>query len=165
MYTSRQTLACVLFEDVYLFTCFPVYFITWKYSRSRFSPLQVSTFATLISMLIGLPLGSWLALGNFRGRSFILKLHQHRHGIAARRGWSCSRHVIMAKRTLGDLRLIYTPWAIVIAQTIIATPVVTGLTAAALNHWMRDFNNNYWDSALHAYRWSGTCGVRRACRP
>jgi ABC-type tungstate transport system substrate-binding protein len=33
---------------------------------------------------------------------------------------------------LGDLHLIYTPAAIVIAQTIIAAPVVTGLTAAAL---------------------------------
>jgi tungstate transport system permease protein len=32
----------------------------------------------------------------------------------------------------GDLRLIYTPWAIIIAQTVIAAPVVTGLTAAAL---------------------------------
>jgi tungstate transport system permease protein len=33
---------------------------------------------------------------------------------------------------LGDLKLIYTPAAIIIAQTIIAAPVVTGLTAAAL---------------------------------
>ena len=33
---------------------------------------------------------------------------------------------------LGSLRLIYTPIAIIIAQTIIAAPVVTGLTAAAL---------------------------------
>jgi tungstate transport system permease protein len=33
---------------------------------------------------------------------------------------------------LGDLHLIYTPWAIVIAQTVIAAPVVTGLTAAVL---------------------------------
>jgi tungstate transport system permease protein len=33
---------------------------------------------------------------------------------------------------LGDLHLIYTPAAIIIAQTIIAAPVVTGLTAAAL---------------------------------
>ena len=33
---------------------------------------------------------------------------------------------------LGDFRLIYTPSAIVIAQTVIAAPVVTGLTAAAL---------------------------------
>ena len=33
---------------------------------------------------------------------------------------------------LGDLRLIYTPSAIIVAQVIISFPVVTGLTAAAL---------------------------------
>ena len=33
---------------------------------------------------------------------------------------------------LGSLKLIYTPWAIIIAQTIISAPVVTGLTSAAL---------------------------------
>ena len=36
--------------------------------------LQVSTIATLISLLIGLPFGTWLALGNFRARSFILSI-------------------------------------------------------------------------------------------
>ena len=36
--------------------------------------LQVSTIATLISLLIGLPFGTWLALGDFRGRSFILSV-------------------------------------------------------------------------------------------
>ena len=36
--------------------------------------LQVSIIATLISLLIGLPFGTWLALSNFRGRSFILSV-------------------------------------------------------------------------------------------
>ena len=36
--------------------------------------LEVSALATLISLLIGLPFGTWLALGNFRGRSFVLSI-------------------------------------------------------------------------------------------
>ena len=36
--------------------------------------IQVSAIATVISLLIGLPFGTWLALGNFRGRSFLLSL-------------------------------------------------------------------------------------------
>jgi len=36
--------------------------------------LQVSAIATGISLLIGLPIGTWLALGNFRGRSSILSI-------------------------------------------------------------------------------------------
>ena len=36
--------------------------------------LQVSALATVISLLIGLPFGTWLALGNYRGRSFLLSI-------------------------------------------------------------------------------------------
>ena len=36
--------------------------------------LQVSAIATILSLLIGLPLGTWLALGNFRARSFLLSI-------------------------------------------------------------------------------------------
>ena len=36
--------------------------------------LQVSMLATIISLMIGLPFGTWLALGNFRGRSILLSI-------------------------------------------------------------------------------------------
>ena len=36
--------------------------------------LQVSMVATIVSLLVGMPFGTWLALGNFRGRSFILSI-------------------------------------------------------------------------------------------
>lgn len=35
---------------------------------------------------------------------------------------------------MGFLGLLYTPWAIVIAQAVIATPIVTGITVAAIQH-------------------------------
>ena len=83
-------------------------------------------------MLIGLPLGSWLALGNFRGRSFILSFINTGMALPPVVVGLVVAMSLWRSGPLGDLRLIYTPWAIVIAQTIIATPVVTGLTAAAL---------------------------------
>lgn len=94
--------------------------------------LQVSTIATLISLLIGLPLGSWLALGNFRGRSFILSIINTGMALPPVVVGLVVAMFLWRSGPLGDLRLIYTPWAIVIAQTVIAAPVVTGLTAAAL---------------------------------
>ena len=47
-------------------------------------------------------------------------------------GLVVAMHALAFRGPLGSLRLIYTPAAIIIAQTIIAAPVVTGLTAAAL---------------------------------
>jgi len=94
--------------------------------------LQVSAFATVISLLIGLPFGTWLALGNFRGRSFILSIINTGMALPPVVVGLVVAMSLWRSGPFGDLRLIYTPWAIVIAQTIIATPVVTGLTAAAL---------------------------------
>ncbi|HRJ76685.1 MAG TPA: ABC transporter permease, partial [Anaerolineales bacterium] len=94
--------------------------------------LQVSTLATLISLLIGLPLGTWLALGNFRGRSFLLSVVNTGMALPPVVVGLVVAMTLWRSGVLGDLKLIYTPIAIIIAQVIIAAPVVTGLTAAAL---------------------------------
>ena len=94
--------------------------------------LQVSAIATLISLLIGLPFGTWLALGNFRGRSVILSIINTGMALPPVVVGLVVAMSLWRSGPLGELRLIYTPVAIIIAQTIIAAPVVTGLTAAAL---------------------------------
>ena len=94
--------------------------------------LQVSTIATLVSLAIGLPLGTWLALGSFRGRSFMLSIINTGMALPPVVVGLVVAMLLWRSGPLGDLNLIYTPVAIIIAQTVIATPVVTGLTAAAL---------------------------------
>ena len=94
--------------------------------------LQVSTLATLISLLIGLPLGTILALGKFPGRSFLLSIVNTGMALPPVVVGLFVAMMLWRSGLLGDFRLIYTPVAIIIAQTIIAAPVVTGLTAAAL---------------------------------
>jgi len=94
--------------------------------------LQVSTLATLISLLIGLPLGTALALSKFPGRAFIMSLINTGMALPPVVVGLFVAMSLWRSGPLGDLKLIYTPAAIVIAQTIIASPVVTGLTAAAL---------------------------------
>ena len=94
--------------------------------------LQVSTIETLISLLIGLPFGTWLALGDFRGRSFILSVVNTGMALPPVVVGLVVAMTLWRSGPLGGLKLIYTPWAIIIAQTVISAPVVTGLTAAAL---------------------------------
>ncbi len=94
--------------------------------------LQVSLIATVISLIVGLPLGTWLALGQFRGRAFILSVINTGMALPPVVVGLVVAMLLWRSGPLGHLRLIYTPTAIIIAQTIIATPVVTGLTAAAL---------------------------------
>jgi tungstate transport system permease protein len=94
--------------------------------------LRVSGIATAISLLIGLPFGTLLALGKFPGRSFLLSLINTGMALPPVVVGLAVAMTLWRSGPLGDLRLIYTPSAIVIAQTVIAAPVVTGLTAAAL---------------------------------
>jgi tungstate transport system permease protein len=94
--------------------------------------LKVSLIATLISLLIGLPCGTWLALGNFRGRSVLLSVVNTGMALPPVVVGLVVAMTLWRSGPLGDLKLIYTPAAIVIAQTVIATPVVMGLTAASL---------------------------------
>ena len=94
--------------------------------------LQVSAIATLISLVIGLPFGTWLALGNFRGRSFLLSIVNTGMALPPVVVGLVVAMTLWRSGPLGGLRLIYTPVAIIIAQTVISAPVVMGLTAAAL---------------------------------
>lgn len=94
--------------------------------------LQVSTIATLISLIIGLPFGTWLAIGKFRGRSILLSIINTGMALPPVVVGLLVAMTLWRSGPLGDLKLIYTPTAIIIAQVVIAAPVVTGLTAAAL---------------------------------
>ena len=94
--------------------------------------LQISAFATALSLFIGLPLGTWLALGKFPGRSFLLSMVNTGMGLPPVVVGLFVAMMLWRSGPLGSLRLIYTPTAIIIAQVIISFPVVTGLTAAAL---------------------------------
>lgn len=94
--------------------------------------LQISGIATGISLLLGLPLGTLLALGKFPGRSLLLSLINTGMGLPPVVVGLFVAMMLWRSGPFGDLRLIYTPSAIIIAQVIIAFPVVAGLTASSL---------------------------------
>jgi tungstate transport system permease protein len=95
--------------------------------------IKVSLLATAISLFIGLPLGTWLALRKqLRGRNFMLSIINTGMALPPVVVGLFVAMMLWRSGPLGSLELIYTPTAIVIAQTIIAAPVVTGLTASAL---------------------------------
>ena len=94
--------------------------------------IKVSGAATAVSLLLGLPAGTWLALGQFPGRRFLLSLINTGMALPPVVVGLWVSIFLWRSGPLGDLHWIYTPTAIIIAQTIIAAPVVTGLTVAAL---------------------------------
>lgn len=115
-----------MFEYIYSLFADPEVWAITKLS------LSVSGIGTLVSVLIGLPLGTLLAFVNFRGRSLILTVINTGMGLPPVVVGLAVAMTLWRSGPLGDFHLIYTPTAIIIAQTIISAPVVTGLTVAGL---------------------------------
>lgn len=96
--------------------------------------LQVSLTATFLSIVIGVPLGTWLALARFPGRRLVLGLVHTGMGTPPVVAGLVITVLLWRSGPLGQLGLLYTPAALVIAQVVLATPLVTGLTVAAMQH-------------------------------
>lgn len=94
--------------------------------------LQVSGLATLIAVVVGVPLGTALALSTFRGRQAAVSLVNTGMGLPPVVVGLWVSIVLWRYGPLGFLRLMYTPAAMVIAQSVIATPIVTGFTMAGM---------------------------------
>ena len=94
--------------------------------------LELSGLATLIALAFGVPLGTVLAFRRFPGRGFIVSLVNTGMGLPPVVVGLFVAIVLWRSGPLGFLELLYTPGAIVLAQFIIAFPVITGLTMAAL---------------------------------
>ena len=94
--------------------------------------LKVSGLATLISLAIGVPLGTAIALGRFRGRDAVASLVNTGMGLPPVVVGLWVSIMLWRYGPLGSLRLMYTPAAMVIAQTLIALPIITGLTMSGI---------------------------------
>jgi len=102
-----------------------------------FLTLQVSGLATLISVIIGVPLGVFLALAVFPGRNVAVSLVNFGMGLPPVVVGLWVSIFLWRSGPLGFLNMMYTPGAIIVAQAIIASPIITGFTIAAigqLNH-------------------------------
>jgi tungstate transport system permease protein len=94
--------------------------------------LRLSATATLLSLLVGVPLGTALALVRFPGRQLAIALVNTGMGLPPVVVGLFISILLWRSGPLGSLELLYTPFAIVLAQLVIAAPLVIGLTLAAV---------------------------------
>jgi len=94
--------------------------------------LQISGTATLISLLVGISVGTTVALAEFPGRKFVVSLINTGMGLPPVVVGLFVTIFLWRNGPLGFLGILYTPAAMILAQAVIATPIVMGITLAAI---------------------------------
>lgn len=101
--------------------------------------LRVSLSATAVAVLVGVPVGSAVALTSFRGRRVVLAAANTGMGLPPVVIGLFVTVLLWRSGPLGAFGLLYTPTAMIVAQAAIATPIVVALVAAALQQVDPDF--------------------------
>lgn len=104
--------------------------------------LRLSFFIAVLGIIlggaIGLPIGVWLGIARFRGRGFLVALVNTGFALPPVVVGLFVYILLSNAGPAGDLQLLFTPTAMVIAQTILAAPYIAGITLAAVQAVPRD---------------------------
>jgi tungstate transport system permease protein len=101
--------------------------------------LRVSSTATAIALLLGVPAGAAVALTRFPGRRILLAGANTGMGLPPVVIGLFVTVLLWRSGPLGAFGLLYTPTAMIIAQAVIATPIAVALVAAAVQQVDPDF--------------------------
>jgi len=96
--------------------------------------LKISGTATFISLFIGVSIGTAVALNNFFGKKFVISLINTGMGLPPVVVGLFVTMLIWRSGPFGFLEILYTPYAMIIAQAIIATPIVMGISLASIQN-------------------------------
>ena len=90
--------------------------------------LIVSLSAAFVAAAIGIPLGAWIALSSFRGRDAVIVLLNAMMGLPPVVVGLVVYLALSRSGPLGSWGILFTPQAMVIAQTILVTPIIAALS-------------------------------------
>jgi tungstate transport system permease protein len=96
--------------------------------------LKISGLATLFSLIMGIVSGTVIALTSFPGKRGVVSVVNTGMGLPPVVVGLFVSILLWRNGPLGFLELLYTPGAMVIAQSVIATPIVMGITIGAMQN-------------------------------
>jgi tungstate transport system permease protein len=108
-----------------------------------FLSLSISLTAVVFATAFGLPLGAALAVSRFPGRNAAVVLVNALMGLPPVVAGLFVYLLLSRSGPLGGLGLLFTPTAMIIAQTVLVTPIVAGVARQALEDLWRDYGELY----------------------
>ena len=99
--------------------------------------LKISGTATFFSLFLGISVGTVVALTEFPGRRIIVSLINTGMGLPPVVAGLIVTIFLWRNGPLGFLEILYTPTAMIVAQALIAAPIVTGISMASIQQLPR----------------------------
>jgi tungstate transport system permease protein len=115
--------------------------------------LQVSLSAAFLATLIGLPLGAAIAVGRFPGRQLLIVLLNALMGLPPVVVGLLIYLLLSRAGPLGSLGILFTPQAMIIAQTVLIVPIIAALSRQTIEDAWREYSEQL--RSLGARRLSG----------
>jgi tungstate transport system permease protein len=131
--------------------------------------LKVSLSATLFAALIGLPLGALLAMASFRGRSLLILVINALMGLPPVVVGLVVYLMLSNAGPMGGFGLLYSPAAMIIAQTVLVTPIVAALARQTLEDLRQEYEEQLRALGVGPLRavptliWDGRFSLLTAC--
>ena len=114
--------------------------------------LQVSLSAVAAASLLGLPLGAAIAVGRFRGRHVLVVLLNALMGLPPVVVGLAVYLLLSRAGPLGPLGLLFTPGAMVLAQTVLILPIIAALARQAVEDAWREYEEQLRSLGVHGVR-------------
>ncbi|MFN3673650.1 MAG: ABC transporter permease [Bosea sp. (in: a-proteobacteria)] len=114
--------------------------------------LSVTLTAVALAALIGLPLGAWLALARFPGRAALIVLINGLMGLPPVVAGLIIFLLLSRSGPLGSLGLLFTPSAMVAAQTLLVLPIVVALTRSTIEELWNEYREHLTSIGLSGFR-------------
>jgi tungstate transport system permease protein len=105
--------------------------------------LQESLTAVFFAALIGIPLGALLAIKKFWGRPVLIVLVNALMGLPPVVVGLCVYLMLSKSGPLGILGLLYTPTAMIIAQTLLIAPIIAALSRTILKTLYEEYRDQF----------------------
>src|SRR5205085_1195777 len=103
--------------------------------------LLVSLSAVLLAALFGVPFGAFLALVRFRGRDGVIVFMNALMGLPPVVVGLAVYLALSRSGPLGDFGLLFTPQAMVIAQTILVAPIIAALSRQTIEDLWAEYRD------------------------
>ena len=121
--------------------------------------VQVSSIALLISIVLGLPIGTTLAIANFPGKKVCITVINSLMGMPPVVVGLLVYLALSRSGPFGVFGLLYTPSAMVIAQMLLITPIIAALTCQVMDDLHKEYQDLFFslsiplNKAVTAYLW------------